>query len=176
MKLHEIKQLPNSLRPFTFSLRPFTFTFSLQPSTFSLIVMAGMLCGMTGCVSTPARRIEKEPGVFASFPSEIQAKVQKGEVDLGFTRDMARLAQGRPHRVHSRITEAGQVEVWIYMGSRYISRFEPMDSGYWYRDRAGRMRRSYDTVWMDRGYSEEFPTLRLEFLDNKVKVIERLKR
>jgi hypothetical protein len=139
-------------------------------------LMVAVLCGMAGCVSTPARRIEKEPGVFASFPPEIQARVQKGEVDIGFTRDMVRLAVGRPDRVHARTTETGQVEIWIYMGSRYISRYEPMDSGYWYRDRAGRMRRAYDTVWVDRGYSEEFPTLRLEFLDNKVKVIERLKR
>lgn len=139
-------------------------------------VMMVLLCVAAGCVSTPANRIKKEPGVFSSFPPEVQAKVQKGEVEVGFSRDMVRLALGLPQRVHTRITEAGQLEIWIYMGIRYISHYEPVDSGYWYRDRAGRMRRAYDTMWVDRGYSEQFPTLRIEFADNKVKAIERMKR
>lgn len=139
------------------------------------LVMAG-LCVVSGCVSTPAKRIQAEPETFARFPTEIQAKVQKGEVDVGFTRDMVRLALGRPQRVYTRTTEAGQVEIWLYMGIRHVSRYEPMDSGYWYRDRSGRLRRSYDVMWVDRGYSEEYPTLRLEFSDDKLKAIERLTR
>lgn len=138
-------------------------------------MMAGC-CLMAGCVSTPADRIKKEPGVFAAFPPEVQAKVQKGEVEIGYTRDMTRLALGMPQRVHTRTTETGQVEIWIYLGIRYVSHYEPMDTGYWYRDRAGRLRRSYDTMWVDRGYSEEFPVLRLEFSGDKLKAIERIRR
>lgn len=146
----------------------------IKTMTSALLVM--VLCGVAGCVSSPASRIKQEPGLYASFPPEVQAKVQKGEVEIGFTRDMVRLALGLPRRVHARTTETGQVEIWLYMGIRYISRYEPMDSGYWYRDHAGRLRRSYDTMWVDRGYSEEYPTLRLEFSENKLKAIERLKR
>ena len=141
-----------------------------------IIGVMAMMALCVGCVSTPATRIQQDPETFSRFAPEIQAKVQKGEVDVGFTRDMVRLALGRPQRVYTRTTEAGQVEIWLYMGIRHISRYEPMDSGYWYRDRSGRLRRSYDMLWVDRGYSEEYPTLRLEFLENRVKAIERLSR
>lgn len=140
----------------------------------SVLVM--MVIVVAGCVSTPADRIKKEPRVFASFPPEIQAKVKQGVVEVGFTPDMVRLALGLPRRINTRITEAGQSEIWIYTSVRTVAYYEPMNTGYWYRDRAGRMCRSYDAMWIDRGYTEEFPTLRLEFADNKVKAIERLKR
>ena len=140
------------------------------------IVMAAVMGVMAGCMSTPASRIKKEPGVFATFSPEIQAKVQQGQVEVGFTKDMVRLAQGLPQRVNTRITEAGQAEVWMYLGVRYVDNYVPMDSGYWYRDRSGRMVRTHDTMWMNRGYSEEYPVLRLEFSGNTVKALERLQR
>ena len=139
-------------------------------------VCLGVAVLMAGCVSTPASRIKKDPGLFASVPPEIQAKVKLGQVEVGFTKDMAKIALGLPQRIHTRTTEAGQVEIWIYMGYRYVSYYEPMDAGYWYRDRAGRLCRSYDPVWVDRGYSQEYPTLRLEFAGDKIKAIERMKR
>lgn len=140
------------------------------------LAVTAMALVMTGCVSTPARRIAKEPQVFSTFPPDVQAKVREGKVELGFTRDMVRLAKGRPHRLSSRVTVAGTVEVWTYVGVRHVSDRVPVDSGYWYRDRAGRLRRSYDTVWLDRGYDEEFPTLRLEFTGDAVTAIEQLAR
>lgn len=136
----------------------------------------GLAVLVAGCVSTPESRIKRDPGLYASFPPDVQAKVKQGQVEVGFTKDMARIALGTPQRIHNRVTEAGQVEIWLYMGYRYISHYEPMDSGYWYRDRAGRLRRSYDPVWVDRGYSEEYPTLRLEFVGDQLKAIERMKR
>lgn len=139
----------------------------------SLVVV---VLAVAGCVSTPERRIRKEPGVFAAFPAPVQDKVRRGEIDLGFTRDMVRLALGQPHQVQTRITEAGVTEIWIYMGTRYVTRMEPAGGGYWYRDRAGRLHRSYDGVWMDHGYRESFPLLRVEFAGGVVKAIERMQR
>ncbi|MEI8123079.1 MAG: hypothetical protein WCI20_13670 [bacterium] len=139
-------------------------------------LMVIVLSVMAGCMSTPESRIKKEPGVFAAFPPDIQSKVQRGEVAIGFTKDMVRLALGLPRRVNTRITEGGQTEIWVYTGTRYISRYEPVYAGYWYRDRAGRMCRSTDTVWMNHGYSEEYPVLRLEFAGNSLKAIERMQR
>ncbi len=139
-------------------------------------VMMVALSVVAGCMSTPESRIQKEPGVFAAFPPDIQSKVQRGEVAIGFTKDMVRLALGMPRHVNTRITEADQVEIWVYTGSRYVSRYEPVDTGYWYRGRDGRMRRSYDTLWMNRGYNEEYPLLRLEFTGNSLKAIERMQR
>jgi len=140
------------------------------------VVIVVALSVVAGCMSTPESRIKKEPGVFAAFPPDIQSKVQRGEVAVGFTKDMVRLAMGVPRRVNTRITEGGQTEIWVYTGSRYISHYEPVYSGYWYRDRSGRMVRSTDTVWMNRGYNEEYPVLRLEFAGNSLKAIERMQR
>ncbi|MEI6515032.1 MAG: hypothetical protein WCO77_03565 [bacterium] len=130
---------------------------------------------VSGCVSTQARRIERDPGLFASFPAEVQAKVRTGDVDIGFTRDMARMALGNPDHIRTRKTDAGQGEVWIYTRANTISHYEPMDTGYWYRDRNGHMRRSYETHWVEHSFTEEYPTMRLEFDDGKIKAVERLK-
>ena len=130
----------------------------------------------SGCVSTPARRIARNPQLFASFPPEVQVKVRKGDVELGFTRDMARMALGNPDRIRSRRTEAGQTEIWIYTRAEYVSRYEPIDTGFWFRDRNGHMRRSYSTYWADYSYTQEYPMIQLEFENERVKAVERLKR
>jgi hypothetical protein len=142
----------------------------------SILSAMGLLVLVSGCVSTPASRIQKEPQTFAAFAPEIQAKVQKGEIEIGYSRDMVRLALGLPRQVTIRTAETGEAEIWTYTGSRYISSYEPMNTGYWYRDRAGRLNRSYDTMWVNRGWYEDYPVLKLEFVGDKLKAIERMKR
>ncbi|MEI6563125.1 MAG: hypothetical protein WCO42_02320 [bacterium] len=139
-------------------------------------LLFSVLLLVSGCVSTPDSRIKKEPRLFAAFPPDVQAKVQKGDVEVGFTRDMARLALGLPQRLHTRTVETGELEIWIYTNSRFISDYQPMSTGYWYRDRAGRLYRSYDTLWVNRGWYEDYPVLQLEFSGDKLKAIERMKR
>lgn len=136
----------------------------------------GLLVLLAGCVSTPASRIKKEPHLFAAWAPEFQAKVKRGEIAIGFSRDMVRLALGLPRQVNVRMSEAGEAEIWIYVNARYVSRYEPSNTGYWYRDIAGRPCRSYDTLWVNRGWYEEFPVLKLEFVGDSLRVIERLKR
>jgi len=142
----------------------------------SFLSVIGVAVLLSGCVSTPDSRIKKEPQLFASFAPDIQTQVQRGEIQMGFSRDMVRLALGRPARVHIRTDATGESEVWTYVHSRYISHYEPSTAGYWYRDRAGRLNRSYDTMWVDRGWYEDYPVLRLEFVSDKLKAIERVKR
>ena len=135
--------------------------------------LAGCLAVAAGCISTPEKRIQKEPQVFAAFPPEIQAKVRQGEVDMGFTPDMVRLALGAPSRVFTRRTAAGEAEVWIYTDIRYRTDMAPVHAGYWYRGRNGRLYRGYDTSFVDFETREEYPALRLEFTGGKVSAIER---
>lgn len=133
-----------------------------------------MVLVVAGCISTPARRIERNPDLFASFPPEAQAKVRQGEVAIGFTKDMVRMALGAPQRVNTRLTEKGASEVWVYTTYRHVSRYEPVHAGGWYRDRSGRLYRANDLTWMDTGYSVEIPAMRVEFEDDKAKAIERM--
>lgn len=69
---------------------------------------------LAGCASTPADRIANNPALFDTFPPPVRQKIRAGEVDVGFTPDMVRLALGEPSRVFSRQTEAGATELWVY--------------------------------------------------------------
>ena len=79
----------------------------LRTGAFSIVLIA------TGCVSTPASRIagSKE---FDTYPSAVQEKIINGQVDVGFTAEMVRLALGNPDRISSRQSSKGDSEVWSY--------------------------------------------------------------
>lgn len=128
-----------------------------------------------GCASTPDRRIAGNPELFASFPTEAQARIRKGEVDIGFTPEMTEMALGEPRRIHSRVTEAGETEIWIYTGIAYSSSLVPVGGSYTYRDRYGRLHRAYDAGWVPVDYAREYPVLRLEFERGRLKAIEKAK-
>lgn len=76
---------------------------------FSLLFLA-----FVGCATTPAERIAKNHAAFASWPPDVQTKVQAGEVALGFTADQVQMALGEPDHTFTRTTEKGTEEVWAY--------------------------------------------------------------
>jgi hypothetical protein len=137
--------------------------------------LVGVAVMVAGCISTPAKRIAKDPELFGSFPPEIQASIRKGEVAIGFTPEMAQMALGSPHRVVERSTTAGETELWLYMGMARDTTMQPVSSSYMYRDRYGRLRQAYDTHWVSVDRTREYPVLRLEFEAGRVKSIEKIK-
>jgi len=80
--------------------------------TFFLPALLG-LAFLSAC-STPQTRIESSRTVFEKFPAEIQAKIRAGQIDVGFTPEMVRIALGEPARQLTIKTEAGEAEVWVY--------------------------------------------------------------
>lgn len=136
--------------------------------------LIGIALAVAGCVSTPQTRIKENPQLFASFPPEAQAKIKEGIVEIGFTRDMVRIALGAPDRVATRATAKGQTEIWHYMGVRYTTRMEPLEYDYWYKGADGRLRRGADWSWVNVEHRHEYPALRVEFEDGKVASIEKL--
>jgi hypothetical protein len=68
----------------------------------------------TGCSSTPQSRIKKNPEVFNSYSAEVRSFIEKGRVAVDFTPEQVRLALGAPDRVLTRMSAAGNEEVWIY--------------------------------------------------------------
>lgn len=131
---------------------------------------------MAGCLSTPESRIARAPELFASFPPEAQSRIRQGGIDVGFTRDMVRMALGAPRQIHTRTTAAGETEVWTYTGVSFSTSMQPADTVFYYRDRMGRVRRSYETGWVDIQERTEYPILRVEFEGGKARAIERLRR
>ena len=69
---------------------------------------------LAACASTPASRIADHRAVFAQYPSAVQQKISSGQIDVGFTVEMVRLAVGEPSRVFTRQSASGDSEVWIY--------------------------------------------------------------
>jgi hypothetical protein len=79
-----------------------------------LLLALSLSALLTACSTTPEERIAKSPALFDTYPPQIRQKIRAGEVDIGFTPDMVRLALGEPSRVFSRQTEKGATELWIY--------------------------------------------------------------
>ena len=68
----------------------------------------------SGCAS-PARRIKKNPDIYAKFDPAIQQMIQQGKIDIGFDKDAVYLALGEPGRVTRRVAKDGEQEIWSYI-------------------------------------------------------------
>ncbi len=134
-----------------------------------------ILALLTGCAS-PEARIKKNPELFNSFPPDVQERVRKGDIDIGYTKDMVTIALGEPNRVYSRQTESGLVEVWSYTDFYTKSDRQRVDVRSRVRDSSGSYRTVSDWVWVDVDQRTEFEHLRVELRDEKVIAIERLQR
>ena len=77
----------------------------------SLAVAIGFFSGCT----TPETRIRQNPELFASLPSEQQEMIRRGQVAVGFSAEMVRLALGEPDRFSTRTDQDGASEVWHYI-------------------------------------------------------------
>jgi len=130
---------------------------------------------LAGCAS-PSARIRANPQLFASFPADVQGKVRQGQVDLGFTRDMVRMALGEPNRTYQRQTTNGTTDVWSYTAYEYVSDRQLADTVVAVPDAQGRIRFVPDWVWVDTQRRNEYEHLRLEFTGDKVTAVERLRR
>jgi hypothetical protein len=77
-----------------------------QVVTVSLLTV--MLLGASGCssVRTPTTATKLEP--------PIQAKVQKGVVEPGFTPEMVFMALGKPSEPTSTLSDTASNGIWIY--------------------------------------------------------------
>lgn len=74
--------------------------------------LAGLVAA--GCVSTPESRIEKNRAFFDALPADRQARIRRGQTDVGFTAEETRLALGEPTRIYERRDAAGEAEIWEY--------------------------------------------------------------
>jgi hypothetical protein len=83
---------------------------NIDPRLAQLFLLA---MAVAGC-STPDSRIEKHKAEFASYPPSVQTKIRAGEVQVGFTMAMARMALGEPDRIVRKSSADGESEVWIY--------------------------------------------------------------
>jgi hypothetical protein len=126
---------------------------------------------LAGC-ATPARRIEQNRELFDSLPVAAQARIRGGQIDLGFSPDMVRIALGEPQRRLVRRAAGNEIEIWLYldMVRRYERQRAELDglsiSG------PGGIRSVNGSAWVDVMQEREFVRCRVEFQNGIVSAIE----
>ncbi len=138
---------------------------------FVLVLSLASLVLLSACSSTPDARIAKNQPAFSGYPAAVQQKIRAGEVDVGFTPEMVRLALGEPTRQFNRQTGAGTAEVWVYHdnGPRF-------SFGVGIGGAVGRHSSAGVGLSTSSGGYEPEEKVRVEFRDGKVTAIEYVKR
>ncbi|HHX98990.1 MAG: hypothetical protein WAQ74_07355 [Kiritimatiellia bacterium] len=138
-----------------------------------LLAALFLLALMPGCASTPAQRIAQNQELFDSFPVADQARIRGGQIDLGYSPDMVRIALGTPQqRYIRRITGGNTREIWIYLAtqSRYERQRADIDgltvSG------PGGTRSVGGSAWISVWQERDFIRYRIEFHNGAVVAIE----
>lgn len=153
---------------------PVTLAFRKPKSAMRPIVAALCLASvalLAACSSTPDSRIAQSQSAFGGYPAAVQEKIRAGEVALGFTREMVRLALGDPTRQFNRQTEGGTAEVWVYHKSGPRFSFGVGIGGAVGRHSSAGVGLSTSSG----GYDPE-EKMRVEFRDDRVTAIEYVKR
>jgi hypothetical protein len=133
----------------------------------SLLILAFFLLPVLTSCTSPQRRIEKNQEVFNRFPADAQARIRRGEIAIGDSPDMVRIAKGRPDTVTERETRDTLVEVWRWYYPPQVSPPHPM--GLTRQTGAAPYFMDYPTV-------SERERLRVEFTEGTVSLIEETRR
>ena len=139
---------------------------------FRSACFAGSLALLLAGCATPEKRIQQNQEVFDAFPVAVQARIRGGQIDLGFTPDMVRIALGEPHRQTLRRSADGEVEIWSYFDStrRYDRQRVDIDglsiSG------PGGLRSVNGSAWINVEQNREFIRTRVEFRNGVAIAIE----
>lgn len=142
---------------------------------FLLAITAFLAVWTVGC-STPAARIRKNPETFARLTPDEQTMIRNGQIGLGFTPEMVRLALGEPDHIHTRTDQTGTSEIWSYTsddtpdGIGFYGWYHR--SGYWGWDGP-----FYPyPLYPGHGYGREQVDFRVVFQSEKVVAVEQRRR
>jgi len=136
---------------------------SMRPSSLAPLLLLGLLC--TACTS-PEKRIKQNKDAFLQYPPDVRENIRNGEIEIGYSREMVRMAKGDPHYVQIRETQEAEVEVWRWTRPERHLHTQP---AHFY----GRAAPNPQVVEV--AAVREVEVLRVEFLDDKAIVVENLK-
>jgi hypothetical protein len=141
----------------------------MKTKSFLFLSAFGAVILLTGC-STINSRINEKGSVFYSLDADTRAKIEHGDVGIGFTPDMVYMALGKPDAKRFRTTSDGTSETWIY-GSYY---YDTAYTGY-HRWGGWGPRGFYRMYWEPVDYpigSEGGDKIRVTFTNGKVATID----
>ena len=73
-----------------------------------------VLSALLAACSTPASRIKRNQAAFKAMPEDVQRRVERGEIALGFTPEQVHLAMGAPGRRYKVTRPQGESTIWVY--------------------------------------------------------------
>ena len=139
-------------------------------NTFRLPALLLLLL-LAGCASTE-QRIHQNQELFDSLPVADQARIRGGEIDLGYTPDMVRIAYGDPQRQLVRRTAEGTTEVWDYLDTVHSYDRQRVDIDGLSLYGAGGVRATSGGAWISVLQEKQTLRARVEFRQGKVAAIE----
>lgn len=86
----------------------------MQRAVCLILVTVSTVLGLTGCANPRETRIQEGAALFRTLQPAEQALIREGLVDVGFTREMVRLALGEPTRSSLAQTPQGPTETLVY--------------------------------------------------------------
>jgi hypothetical protein len=149
----------------------------MMKKTKPLLLILAVAWALSACMTAQQirdRRIASSQDIFNSFSPEIQQKIRAGQIELGFSEEMVRLAWGMPDRIYTRTTDKGEATVWTYSKTRILTQTDRMTIPVQVRDKSGRSSVQYENVWVNRDTREEYTVARVEFNEGMVAALERL--
>ena len=143
-------------------------------SSLRSLALLPLLLLLGACASTPDQRIQKNQDLFNSFPVADQARIRSGQIDIGFSPEMVRIAMGAPQRQLVRRTPAGEGLVWLYLDtSRHYERQRADIEGLSLTG-VGGTRTVGGGAWINILQEREFVRARIEFQNGAVTAIEEI--
>ena len=139
---------------------------------FRSVCFAGPLALLLAGCATPEKRIQQNQEVFDSFPVAAQARIRGGQIDLGFTPDMVRIALGEPHRQTLRRSADGEVEIWFYFDSTRRYDRQRVDIDGLSLSGPGGLRSVSGSAWINVEQNREYVRTRVEFRNGVAIAIE----
>lgn len=129
-----------------------------------VLLCVGLTGLLVGCASVDSR-IRKGQVDFDRWPAEVQAAIRAERVEVGFTPEQVEMALGRPSRVYTRTTAAGEEEIWAYYERKPGFSFGMAVGSGGYQSTAG-------GVTYDRRYDSLDDATRIVFKDGWVTSVE----
>jgi hypothetical protein len=130
-----------------------------------------LLLLLAGC-ATPAHRIQQNQELFDALPVAAQARIRGGQIDLGFTPAMARIALGEPQRKLLRHTPEGDTEIWLYVDTTRSYDRQRADIDGMSLSGPGGIRSIGGSAWINVMQEKEFIRIRAEFKNGVITAIE----
>lgn len=142
---------------------------------YTVLLAIGLGAFSCGC-GTTAARIKRNADVFNGLPPDIQEKIRKGKVEIGYTKEMTYIALGDPDRRYLRSTADGDREVWAYVSVIVTQQRQLVKGPFRQRKASGEYETVYgQSIWVNVNQYREYEKLRIEFDDQgRIAAIDRL--